>query len=93
MARFTLEEFTERQPALVYIAGNLTEAKQVEFVLNEKQIDYALNIESFNKESFLGGTYPGMFFYVSTCDAQDSREYLALRGLPDTVVVDESEFN
>ena len=49
MARFTLEEFTERQPELVYIAGTLTEVQQVEIALSEKQIDYALNIESFHK--------------------------------------------
>ena len=72
MARFTLEEFNERQPELVYIAGTLTEVQQVEIALSEKQIDYALNIESFHKESFLGGTYPGVFFYVSAHDAQDS---------------------
>ena len=93
MARFTLEEFRERQPELIYIAGNLTEAKQVETVLNEKQIDYALNVEAFAKQSFLGGTYPGVFFYVSVHDAQDSRECLILQGLTATVAVDESEFS
>ena len=93
MARFTLEEFAERQPELVYIAGNLTEAEQVEVVLSEKQIDYALSIESFAKQSFLGGTYLGMFFYVAAHDAQDSRECLALCGLTDTVAADESGLN
>ena len=88
MARFTLEEFTGSQPELIYIAGNLTEAKQVEVVLDEEHIDYALKIESFAKQSFLGGTYLGMFFYVAAHDAQDSRAYLALRGLTDTLVVD-----
>ena len=67
------------------------EAEQVEVVLNEKHIDYALNVESFAKQSLLGGTYPGVFFYVSVHDAQDSRKYLALQGLIDTVVLDESE--
>ena len=89
MARFTLEEFNERQPELIYIAGSLTEAEQVEAVLHEKQIDYALNIEYFAKQSFLGGTYPGVSFYVSVHDAQDSRQSLVLRGLTDTVHVDE----
>ena len=89
MARFTLEEFNERQPELIYIAGSLTEAKEVEAVLHEKQIDYALNIEYFAKQSFLGGTYPGVFFYVSVHDAQDSREHLIFHGLTDTVAADE----
>ena len=93
MARFTLKDFTEHQPELIYIAGNLTEAEQVEALLNEKQIDYALNVESFAKQSLLGGIYPGVFFYVSVHDAQDSRKYLALRGLTDTLVLDESELN
>ena len=91
MARFTLEEFTRRQPELIYIAGTLMEAEQVEVVLNEKHIDYALKVESFAKQSLLGGTYPGVFFYVSVHDAQDSRKYLALQGLTDTVALDESE--
>ena len=89
MARFTLEEFNERQPELIYIAGSLMEAEQVEVVLHEKQIDYALNIEYFAKQSFLGGTYPGASFYVSAHDAHDSRQSLVLRGLTDTVHVDE----
>lgn len=91
MARFTLEEFTKHQPELIYIAGTLMEAEQVEVVLNEKHIDYALNVESFAKQSLLGGAYPGVFFYVSVHDAQGSRKYLALQGLTDTVALDESE--
>ena len=67
------------------------EAEQAEVVLNEKHIDYALKVESFAKQSLLGGTYPGVFFYVSVHDAQDSRKYLALQGLTDTVALDESE--
>ena len=65
------------------------EAEQVEVVLNEKHIDYALTVESFAKQSLLGGTSPGVFFYVSVHDAQDSRKYLALQGLTDTVALDE----
>ena len=93
MARLTLKDFTEHQPELIYIAGNLTEAEQVEALLNEKQIDYALNVESFVKQSLLGGIYPGVFFYVSVHDAQDSREHLIFHGLTDTVAMDESELN
>lgn len=93
MARFTLEEFTDRQPELVYIAGNLVEAERVESVFNELQIDYAINIESFVKQSFLGGTYPGAFFYVSKKDAGHSREGLAIQGFTDTISSDNPALN
>ena len=92
MARFTLEEFTKQKPKLVYVAGNLVDAEYAEAMLSEKQIDYAINIESFAKQSFLGGTYPGVFFYVSEKDAEQSRECLKLQGFPDNVVLEEQEF-
>ena len=93
MARFTLEEFSDRQPELVYIASNVVDAEHIESVLQEYQIDFAMNIETFVKQSLLGGTYPGVFFYVAQSDAQRSREGLQARGFSDTVIPEEQEFN
>lgn len=88
MARFTLEEFPEPSPELIYIAGNLVNAEHVESMLSDSQIDYAMNIENYEKNSFLGGTYPGVFFYVSKGDAQRSRECLHVAGFTDTITPD-----
>ncbi len=85
MARFTLDEFSERAPELIYIAGNLVDAEHIESALSDDQIDYALNIENYQNNSFLGGTYPGVFFYVSDHDAQRGRECLHACGLTDTI--------
>lgn len=93
MARFTLEEFSDRQPELVYIASNVVDAEYIESVFQEYQIDYAMNIETFVKQSLLGGTYPGVFFYVSQSDVQRSREGLQARGFSDTVIPEEQGFN
>jgi len=91
VARLTLEEFSDRHPELVYIAGNVVDAEKVESALSEKQIDYAMNIESFVIPSFLGGTYPGVFFYVASDEARQSRECLKAKGFPDTVALDNDE--
>jgi len=50
-----LEEFSERKPELVYIAGNVVDAEYVEAAFSEIQIDYALNVEPYANKSFLGG--------------------------------------
>jgi len=88
VARFTLEEFSERSPELIYIAGNLVNAEYVESALSDSHIDYAMNIENYEKNSFLGGTYPGVFFYVSEREAQRSRECLHVAGFTDTITPD-----
>ncbi|MDA0739663.1 MAG: hypothetical protein O2999_04255 [Nitrospirae bacterium] len=85
MARFTLDEFLDRGPELIYISGNLVDAEHVESALGGNEIDYAMNIENYENNSFLGGTYPGVFFYVSNHDAQRSRECLHACGLTDTI--------
>ncbi len=88
MARFTLEEFSERKPELVYIAGNVVDAEHVETALSEIQIDYAMNVEPYANNSFLESTYHGVFFYVSEGDAPRSRECLHVHGFTDTVALE-----
>ncbi|MFB3070573.1 MAG: hypothetical protein ACE1ZK_00750 [Nitrospirales bacterium] len=89
MARFTLEEFSERRPKLVYIAGNVVDAKHVEAALSEIQIDYAMNVEPYANNSFLEGTYHGVFFYVSEGEAPRSRECLNGRGFTNTLALED----
>ncbi len=89
MARFTLEEFSERRPKLVYIAGNVVDAQHVEAALSEIQIDYAMNVEPYANNSFLEGTYHGVFFYVSEGEAPRSRECLNVRGFTNTLALED----
>lgn len=88
MARFTLDEFSERQPELIYIAGNVVDAEYVERALSEIEIDYAINVEPYMNNSFFGGTYQGVFFYVSEGEAPRSRECLKVRGFSDTIALE-----
>lgn len=72
---------------LVYIAGNLTDAHEVERVLDERQIVFAVSLEAYTKafSLALGGQYQGAFFYVPDFQHQHARELLQSHGMPDIV--------
>lgn len=72
---------------LVYIAGNLTDARHVERVLDEREIAYAVSLETYTKafSLALGGQYEGVFFYVPVFQHQHARELLESRGMRDIV--------
>lgn len=72
---------------LVYIAGNLAEAHQVERVLDEREIEFAVSLEAYTKafSLALGGQYQGVFFYVADFQHQYARHLLERRGLHDIV--------
>ncbi len=91
MARFTLEEFESRNPTLIYIAGNMVDAERAERVLNDIEMDYALNIEPFTTTSLFGGTRQGLFVYVSKEHAEKGRQCLEEKGLTDTIDLKELE--
>lgn len=80
--------------SLVYIAGNVVEAQQVERTFTERGLDYAVSLEPFTKSSTLGavfgGTYAGAFFYVSAMQRAQCVKLLKDSGLSDTVEWDES---
>ncbi len=81
------EEFGEAPLSLVYIAGNTTDAHHAERVLNERNIDYMVSLESFTSESPLvfGGQYHGVFFHVPRLQHRLACELLETAGLRDTV--------
>lgn len=72
---------------LVYIAGNLTDAHQVEQVLEERHVEFAVSLEAYTKtfSLALGGQYQGVFFYVPDFQHPHARQLLESRGLPDIV--------
>ncbi len=58
--------FDDKAVAMVYIAGRLREGKQVEQVLSDNAIDYAVDAEPFESRvlGILPVTYEGVGFYV-----------------------------
>ena len=85
MGRRTLEELDATQLKLVYIAGNLPDARAAEACLTEMGLDYAVNLEPFTTTSVLGGVYAGAFIYVPASRHQECRSRLEACGLTDTI--------
>ncbi len=75
--------------SLVYIAGNTVDAQKAERALTEHGINYALSLEPFMKSSALGtifgGTYAGVFFFVSAAQHELCRDLLRAQGIMDTI--------
>jgi hypothetical protein len=91
MARRTAEELSGTPLSLLYIAGNLSEAKRVEDILSGHGIDYTLTLQPFVKTSFLGiifgGSYMGLYVLVPTAQHRFCAELLHARGLRDAIPV------
>jgi hypothetical protein len=85
--RRTTDELGETPLSLVYIAGNLADAHHVERLLDERNIEYAVSLETFTTESpmVFGGEYRGVFFYVPHVQHQMVCQLLQAQGLKDTV--------
>lgn len=77
--------------SLVYIAGNVTDAKTAERLLTEHRIDYTLSLDAYTTGSLLGGEYTGLFFYVPCTDHRRCRALLESGGLTDTIALDQEE--
>jgi hypothetical protein len=75
--------------SVVYIAGNMADAKRAEKVLTDRGVEYALSLEPFTTESplarFMGAEYMGLFFSVSNAQHRIGCEVLEAEGLVDTV--------
>ncbi len=71
----------------MYIAGNLTDAHEVERVFDARQISFAVSLEAYTKafSLALGGQYQGVFFYVPDSQHEHACELLHSRGMPDVV--------
>jgi hypothetical protein len=75
--------------SLVYIAGNLSDARKAEQVLNDRSVDFAISLDKFVTDSWLGriigDEYTGLFFSVPTNQHRWCRKWLEEAGLRDTV--------
>jgi hypothetical protein len=85
--------FDGKDVTMVYIAGRLSESKQVEQVLSDHDIDYAVDIEPFENRvlGFLRVEYEGVGFYVASSQAELSRRLLRDAGLLQGLVEDDPE--
>jgi hypothetical protein len=72
------EHFGESPTALVYVAGDTTEAKDIERALSENEIAYTLVPTPFLRSSIMSGLVelPGVGFTVLAQDAEKSRSLL-----------------
>ena len=86
MATESLDEFPEDERARIFIAVNLREARKVEDILGERDVDYAVNIEPYYRISPFQTEHQGVAFYVKSEDADISRRILKQRGLATGVV-------
>jgi len=94
MPRVAHDDFDDAELSRVYLAGRLAEAKRVEKVLNENNIDYAVEVEPYTVMLlFIGfGKYKGAAFYVRSGQADFCRRILADAGL-DVGILEEDELD
>jgi hypothetical protein len=81
-----LDEFDIEERERIFIAVNLSEAKKVEEILNERDIDYAVNIEPYYRISPFQTEHQGVAFYVKSEHADFFRMILKEKGLGTGVV-------
>ncbi len=91
--RRTLKEMADEVLGLVYIAGNVTEARKAEELLTEWRIDYALSLEAFTSgfPIFQSAEYKGLFFYVPSGKHRFCKNLLESQGLKDTIELEPEE--
>jgi hypothetical protein len=75
--------FDDKEVAMVYVAGRISEGKQVEQVLTANAIDYAVDVEPFEHRvlGILPVQYEGIGFYVVSSQADLCRRLLRDAGL------------
>ena len=83
MALVDPETFDDKDVAMVYVAARLSEGRQVEQVLSDNGIDYAVDIEPFQSRvlGILPIEYEGVGFYVLSSQAAFCRRVLRELGL------------
>lgn len=82
------ETFDDKEVAMVYIAGRISESKRVEQTLSDNAIDYAVDIEPFEARvlGILRVEYEGVGFYVLSGQADFCRRVLRAAGLVEGLV-------
>lgn len=93
MALVDPERFAQKEIARVYIAGRLREAREVERVLTERGIDYAIEIEPFHTRllGIFHREYDGVAFYVLSADGEASRSALREARLTEGLVEEDPD--
>jgi hypothetical protein len=83
--------FDDKDVAMIYVAGRVSEGKQVEQVLTDHAIDYAVDAELFESRvlGILPVTYEGVGFYVLAGQADFCRQLLHAAGLVQGLVEDD----
>ncbi len=79
MARVEPEALAHYELARIYIAGRLSEARQVEELLGGNGVDYVVQVEPY-RASILFGPRNGAAFYVVDTQAEFCRQHLAAAG-------------
>ena len=85
MARRDPDAFGEATLALVFIAGNIREARSVETELTANGIDYCLQSEAFI-QGLLSSTRTGVGFYVPQAQVPTARQVLEKVNLPTSLI-------
>jgi len=82
MAYVNQAELEHKNISLVYIAGNTSEAKEIENILTEEELIYTLKPTPFLRHMALQGPMelPGVGFYVLSGQAKFCRDLLLSSG-------------
>ena len=97
MARLDLYQFLDKELSRIYIAGELAEARRVEDILTRYGIDYAVEVEPYQKSAlrvltlFSSGVYAGAAFFVLSGQAAFARDTLLAAGLKGGILDDDAE--
>jgi hypothetical protein len=79
--RIAIDEFGDGEAVEIYIAGRLAEARLIEELFNGRNVDYAVEVESYLKGTVFGiSEYAGAAFYVSVEQAEFCRDILRAAG-------------
>ena len=70
------EFFDDKEIALVHVAATLRGALKLERLLNEHEIDYAVETDEYVGGFLLPTRRTGAFFYVEASHAETSRDLL-----------------
>lgn len=82
MPRVAIEDFNDEEIARIYLATNLDEAQSVEALLDQRQLEYAVEVEPYRGSVLVWFTeYKGAAFYVRQSQAEFCAELLRSAGL------------
>lgn len=92
MARMDLEDCKDKNFERVYMAGNQEEAKRVEALLHDNNVDYAVSLEPFTTVTGLikgGSEKYGVAFYVPAGRGDWCRDIFVRQGLDSGILDDD----